>query len=192
MPNNNDNEVVHEELQDNFKQEPLTEDEVVSNIKSEDATNDLHADKTGYNKSLDGVQTIEEDGLIHYKGGLGDFTYNPNEFQIEQINVEPDGYGNAGGPMPILKYIGRETDGDKIKIPDGVASLTLTFADTHITSAPVIQLMPILRFQVKYVLQQQCLQDVVCLSMDHVKFRALSKICRLCMLVAKICRICLS
>lgn len=138
MANNNDIEVVHEELQDNFKQEPLTEDEVVSNIKSEDATNDLHADKTGYNKSLDGVQTIEEDGLIHYKGGLGDFTYNPNEFQIEQINVEPDGYGNAGGPMPILKYIGRETDGDKIKIPDGVASLTLTFADTHITSAPVI------------------------------------------------------
>lgn len=138
MANNHDIEVVHEELQDDFKQEPLTKEEIASNIKSEDATNDLHADKEGYNKALDGVQTIEEDGLVHYKGGLGDFKYNPNEYQIEQVMVEPDKYGNAGGPMPILKYIGSETDGNKIKIPEGVASLTLTFADTDITSAPKI------------------------------------------------------
>ena len=138
MANKNDFEVVHEELQDDFKQEPLTEDEIASNIKSEDATNDLHADNVGYNKDLDGIQTIEENGLIHYKGGLGDFRYNPNEFQIEQVMAEPDGYGNPGGPMPVLKYVGQETDGQKIKIPDGVASLTLTFADTDITSAPKI------------------------------------------------------
>lgn len=135
---NNDNEVVHEELQDNFKQEPLTEDEVASNIKSEDATNDLHADKTGYNKSLDGIQTIEENGLIHYKGSLGDFTYHLKEYQIVQVVVEPDEYGNAGGSMPVLKYIGSETDGKKIKIPEGATNLTLTFADTNITSVPKI------------------------------------------------------
>lgn len=161
MLNNNEFEDVHEQFQDDFNQgfsdedddiifedlpdedydivfEELSDEDIESNIKSEDATNDLHADKDGYSKELDGVQTIEEDGMIHYKGGLGDFRYNPDEFQIEQVMVEPDGYGNAGGPMPILKYIGKETDGNKIKIPDGISSLTLTFADTNITSAPKI------------------------------------------------------
>ena len=92
----------------------------------------------GYQKVFDGVQTIEDDGLVHYKGSLGDFTYHPKEYQIAKVVVEPDEYGNVGGSMPVLKYIGSETDGKKIKIPEGAINLTLTFADTNITSAPKI------------------------------------------------------
>ena len=49
--------------------------------------------------------------IQHYKGKLGEFDYDDKEFKLEIDDEE------------CLHYIGTETDGSKIKIPDGATRL---------------------------------------------------------------------
>lgn len=80
----------------------------------------------------------EEDGhMAHYSGPLGTFTFDKTQFQLRKQPVP------ASGDLPatetiVLKYVGTETDGRKISIPDGCTDISLTFAGTGITSAPRI------------------------------------------------------
>lgn len=61
-----------------------------------------------------------------YNGILGKFEYDDTQFSIADAK-----YGS-------LIYIGEETDGSKIQIPNGVINLTNTFASSDITSPPKI------------------------------------------------------
>lgn len=60
---------------------------------------------------------------IHYKGDLGEFNYDSKEFVI----LDND-----------LIYIGKETDGNKIHIPEGILYCDFIFANTNIETPPVI------------------------------------------------------
>lgn len=64
---------------------------------------------------------------VQYKGPLGEFSYDPNQFTITKVDN-----------IDTLKYIGKETDGDKIDIPKGVKSLAHTFEGTGIETPPKI------------------------------------------------------
>ncbi len=58
--------------------------------------------------------------LVNYKGKLGDFEYDDSEFKvITEIFPKRD----------RLIYIGEETDGSKIVIPEGVTDTSFLFAD---------------------------------------------------------------
>lgn len=59
----------------------------------------------------------------HYKGDLGEFDYDSKEFAI----VNDD-----------LVYIGKETDGAKIHIPEGILYCDFMFANTNVETPPVI------------------------------------------------------
>lgn len=61
--------------------------------------------------------------LIYYNGPLGAFQYNDTEF------IEKSG---------TLRYIGKETDGSKIKIPEGIVVCNHMFTDCNIVTPPVI------------------------------------------------------
>ena len=61
--------------------------------------------------------------IKQYKGILGEFQYDDTEF------VEKNG---------TLRYIGTETDGSKIKIPEGILDCSCMFKDCNIVTPPVI------------------------------------------------------
>jgi len=61
--------------------------------------------------------------LKKYKGFLGNFWYDDTEFKHICGNFQ---------------YIGTETDGSKIKIPKGIKDCTCMFANSDITTPPVI------------------------------------------------------
>lgn len=61
--------------------------------------------------------------MKNYEGYLGKFEYDENQFCV-------DGR--------ILRYIGKETDGSEIIIPEGVTSLEVTFAGSDLVTPPVI------------------------------------------------------
>lgn len=79
----------------------------------------------------------EEDGKLHYTGASGDFSYDPSEWQLDAVRVEADG-AFPGGSFQVLRYIGKETDGSKIHIPEGITNCTEMFKGTDIKSAPAI------------------------------------------------------
>lgn len=61
--------------------------------------------------------------LVHYEGNLGKFDYNPKEFEIDEL----------------VRYIGNETDGKKIHIPEGVEDCGgMFFKCKSLTIAPDI------------------------------------------------------
>lgn len=79
---------------------------------------------------VDGVITVSssDNGKNHYEGVLGSFDYDPNQWAIGYKTV----YDSIGGEsvdtqIPILRYIGSESDGTNIQIPEGVKSLDYTF-----------------------------------------------------------------
>lgn len=77
--------------------------------------------------------------LLHYEGELGSFDYDPSQWAVGYKTV----YDSIGGEsvtaeIPVLRYIGSETDGDRIAIPEGVLSLDYTFEGTDVTSVPEI------------------------------------------------------
>lgn len=81
-------------------------------------------------------ETKNDDGTCHYNGVLGDFNYNPNEFKLMKTNVKQS--NGEITPVEILHYIGDETDGSKIKIPDGIETTFMMFSNTDIKSVPQI------------------------------------------------------
>ncbi len=76
-----------------------------------------------------------DDGTVNYQGPLGNFTYDPTQFELTLMN---DGEDNTS--FTFLKYIGTETDGDNIKIPEGIESTAFMFANSNIKSTPYIPL----------------------------------------------------
>ena len=102
--------------------------------------------------------------IQHYDGFLGTFDYDDTQFELRDANVEGHGglyrtvslRGLSGAfyaedlldglpydkcddfTVKYLHYIGSETDGSKIKIPDGIKSCLGMFAGTDIESVPAI------------------------------------------------------
>ena len=66
-----------------------------------------------------------------YKGSLGEFTYNTEDFEI--INKY-----TPFGVIPTLHYRGTETDGTKIKIPNGLRDGSYLFENTSIQTPPLL------------------------------------------------------
>lgn len=80
------------------------------------------------------TQSYNKDGTIHYDGVLGTFDYNPNEFMLKSAPCKDlDGTDTE---VVVLKYIGNETDGSKIHIPEGLENGYMTFMGSDITSTP--------------------------------------------------------
>lgn len=65
---------------------------------------------------------------MRYKGALGAFTYDPLVFRLD---MDIDG-------KEYLAYTGKERDGSRIRIPDGIRDATGMFQDRDITSQPRI------------------------------------------------------
>ena len=92
----------------------------------------------------DGVtyqQTLNDDGTYHYIGANGEFDYDPKDWEIQRVPVPTEMNGESfqhNGYMEVLRYIGPETDGSKINIPEGVTNMDMMFMNTNITSAPKI------------------------------------------------------
>lgn len=81
------------------------------------------------------------DGTRHYEGALGSFDYDPSQFEVQRVNVPQDVNGESlehDGYMDVLRYVGNETDGNKIHIPEGVTNMNMMFMNTNIVSAPKI------------------------------------------------------
>lgn len=79
-------------------------------------------------------QSINPDGTYHYEGELGSFDYDPAVFQVQTASVTME--DGTPSSVHVLRYIGKETDGSKISIPEGLTSGHLMFANTDITSVP--------------------------------------------------------
>lgn len=87
----------------------------------------------GPSEELGGELTKNDDGTLHYSGSLGDFDYDASQWAV--CLFEGDGHGRE----PALRYIGSETDGTQIDIPEGVKSLDHTFQGKDgLTSRPAI------------------------------------------------------
>lgn len=120
----------------------MSEKEIMfeNQMENEDSQDDgIHVDTEQVNQ--DYTEIRDEDGMIHHSSGLGDFCYDPNEFELQKIKVPTDMQGesmNHSGEMYILRYIGSETDGSKIHIPEGINSIDLMFTNSKIKSAPKI------------------------------------------------------
>ena len=91
------------------------------------------------------VDMMGEDGMMHHSSSLGNFTYDPSEFEVQRVNVSKQVDNNGltedmphNGYMYVLRYIGHETDGSKIHVPEGLEDMSLTFTGTDIKSAPKI------------------------------------------------------
>ena len=65
---------------------------------------------------------------MRYQGALGAFTYDPSLFRLDR---DLDG-------KEYLAYAGKETDGSRIRIPDGIRDATGMFPDADNTSQPAI------------------------------------------------------
>ena len=77
-----------------------------------------------------------EDGRRYYEGELGRFIYDPTQFEVTSMRnfqTEP-GVLPPQTHIPCLHYIGTETDGSKIIVPEGVTSMSGMFAQTNVTS----------------------------------------------------------
>lgn len=91
------------------------------------------------------VDMMDEDGMMHHSSTLGDFVYDPAEFEVQRVEVpkQVDNHGltedmKHDGYMYVLRYIGTETDGSKIHVPEGLKDMSLTFNGTDIKSTPKI------------------------------------------------------
>lgn len=91
------------------------------------------------------VDMMDENGMMHHSSTLGDFVYDPAEFEVQRVEVpkQVDNHGltedmKHDGYMYVLRYIGTETDGSKIHVPEGLKDMSLTFNGTDIKSTPKI------------------------------------------------------
>ncbi len=58
--------------------------------------------------------------MQHYEGEFGIFDYDDTEFKVVSGDEALDYVCEDIGKDSILYYIGKETDGSKIKIPEGI------------------------------------------------------------------------
>ena len=72
---------------------------------------------------------------VHYEGPLGSFDYDPTQFQLQDVPVSASDFG-SGGTFKVLKYIGTETNGAKIHIPEGLKDGSMMFMETNLESSP--------------------------------------------------------
>lgn len=66
-----------------------------------------------------------------YKGPLGSFSYSTADFAVETKYTPL-------GPLQILRYRGKETDGLKIQIPMGLLDASYMFENKSLVTPPVI------------------------------------------------------
>lgn len=108
-------------------------------IISQNADNHYEADK---NAAIDvDFVEVKDENLVDYEGPLGKFKYDKTQFTLDTYELEAydDGLGVYSSPatsIPRLHYIGTETDGNKICIPDGVKSGDFMFAESNIKNTP--------------------------------------------------------
>lgn len=74
--------------------------------------------------------------MKHYEGELGVFDYDETQFEIT-TTVKPT-YRRSPLGDTRLRYIGDETDGSRIVIPDGIVDLTQTFMNSDLVTPPFI------------------------------------------------------
>lgn len=93
-----------------------------------------------YNKSEDQAysETMNENGTKHYEGALGSFDFDPNQFAVTFVDVPSAEEGGEPNRMHVLRYIGQETNGKNIKIPEGLTDASFMFMHTNIESVPSI------------------------------------------------------
>ncbi len=66
--------------------------------------------------------------IKHYKGKLGEFDYDDSEFELDSNDYHE-----------YMRYIGKETDGSKIKIPEGIEDCESMFSHCEsLVKPPVI------------------------------------------------------
>ena len=99
-----------------------------------DAFNEVTKDVT-----LSDTYLLEDvgDHKKHYEGVLGSFDYDDRQFELRQA-VNPSQGDSDRGDFMFLAYIGKETEGKNILIPQGLENTAFMFAGTQIQSAPVI------------------------------------------------------
>lgn len=69
--------------------------------------------------------------MVDYKGPLGVFSYYPDDFEVRKKYT-------PYGALQILQYKGREVDGRKIHIPEGIRDCSYMFEGKSLVSPPVI------------------------------------------------------
>lgn len=85
----------------------------------------------------DSFEQNMSDNKMHYKGELGEFDYDPEQFRIQKMNAaQTDDF--EGGSYEVLHYIGKETNGSKITIPEGIKDISEMFRGTNVVSMPKI------------------------------------------------------
>lgn len=85
----------------------------------------------------DSFEQNRSDNKMHYKGELGEFDYDPEQFRIQKMNVaQTDDF--EGGSYEVLRYIGKETNGSKITIPEGIKDISEMFRGSNVVSMPKI------------------------------------------------------
>lgn len=74
--------------------------------------------------------------IIHYNGELGVFDYDPEVFQIKNVNTT---IGDETRTTTILRYKGTEIRGSKIKIPKGIVDCNgMFYGANNLITPPVI------------------------------------------------------
>lgn len=76
-------------------------------------------------------------GKAHYEGTLGSFDFDTTQFALARVKIPASEYGAEKDTVSLL-YRGNETDGRKIKIPDGINDISNMFEGTAIESVPAI------------------------------------------------------
>ncbi len=75
----------------------------------------------GYKRISDGSLTKNENGTVHCKSYyLGEFDYDPEVFAFGYKEIYEE--GGKTSKLPVLKYIGKESNGSNLEIPSGLES----------------------------------------------------------------------
>lgn len=87
------------------------------------------------------VKPDKDNNMVDYDGPLGKFKYDKTQFTVDTYEIEAEDFPETGDhfdalSVPRLHYIGAETDGNKIKIPDGIKSGDFMFAGSNIKNTP--------------------------------------------------------
>lgn len=105
-------------------------------VKSEALGGTISRTKTSYD-TPEGSFSVN---AIHYKGALGEFDYDPTQFELATISVgDPSDENGVTAQMPFLHYIGSQTKGGNITIPEGLKSADYMFSgNTKLETVPVL------------------------------------------------------